>query len=186
MHSRKFQNSYACSKKLIRIISCVPFKAHPQPLMFARKILSLTDINLYMSGIFVYQCLKCNTRKYSMTSFKETMMYIVIIREKTIVYMSRIQGMIFGNFAAKYMTLIFGTILVRNSPSLDVFKQRLWHLSRWFVSRQLTAYVVLYTLFGGRRNCIWRLIVLCCPSRRISEQSSYSIWRSYCTKHTFF
>ena len=137
----------------------------------------------------VYSCISAwnaTHERYSMTYFKETMMYMVIIREKPIVYMPRIQGMIYGKFASKYMTLIFGTILVRQSPSLDVYKQRLWHLSRWFVSKQLTAYVALYTLFGDRRNCIWRLIVLCCPSRRISEQSFYSIWRSYCTKHTSF
>ena len=61
--SDKFEKSHACSKKLIRIISCAPFKAHTEPLMFARRILSVTDINIYMSGIFMYQCLNCSMPK---------------------------------------------------------------------------------------------------------------------------
>ena len=50
-------------KKLIRIISCAPFKAHTEPLMFARRIMSVTDINLYMSSIFMHQCFNCSIPK---------------------------------------------------------------------------------------------------------------------------
>ena len=48
-------------KKLVRIISCAPFKAHTEPLMFAMRLLSVNDINHYMTAIFMYQCLNCNT-----------------------------------------------------------------------------------------------------------------------------
>ena len=47
-------------KKLVRIINCAPFKAHTEPLMFARRILSVNDINDYMTGIFMYQCINDN------------------------------------------------------------------------------------------------------------------------------
>ena len=47
-------------KKLVRIINCAPFKAHTEPLMFARRIHSVNDINNYMTGIFMYQCINGN------------------------------------------------------------------------------------------------------------------------------
>ena len=34
-------------KKLVRIISCAPFKAHTEPLMFAMRLQSVNDINQY-------------------------------------------------------------------------------------------------------------------------------------------
>ena len=42
-------------KKLIRIITCSPYRAHTGPLLFANRIMTLSDINLYMTGIFMYQ-----------------------------------------------------------------------------------------------------------------------------------
>ena len=44
-------------KKLIRIITCSPFRAHTGPLFFANKILSVTQINTYMVGTYMYKCL---------------------------------------------------------------------------------------------------------------------------------
>ena len=42
-------------KKLIRIITCSPYRAHAGPLLFANRIMTLSDINIYMTGIFMYQ-----------------------------------------------------------------------------------------------------------------------------------
>ena len=44
-------------KKLVRIITCSPYRAHTEPLMYAYKILSSTDINTYLTGTFMYQCI---------------------------------------------------------------------------------------------------------------------------------
>ena len=47
-------------KKLIRIITCSPFRAHTEPLYFANKILKVCDINDYIVGTFMYECLYGN------------------------------------------------------------------------------------------------------------------------------
>ena len=44
-------------KKLVRIITCSPFRAHTEPLMYANKMLSVNSINTYLMGIFMYQCI---------------------------------------------------------------------------------------------------------------------------------
>ena len=44
-------------KKLARIITCSPYRAHTEPLMYANKMLSVSDINRYLTGTFMYQCI---------------------------------------------------------------------------------------------------------------------------------
>ena len=44
-------------KKLVRIITCSPYRAHTEPLMYANKMLSVSDINRYLTGTFLYQCI---------------------------------------------------------------------------------------------------------------------------------
>ena len=39
-------------KKLVRIITCSPYRAHTEPLMAANNLLSVTDINVYMTCMF--------------------------------------------------------------------------------------------------------------------------------------
>ena len=51
---------YLIQKKLIRIITCSPFRAHTEPLYFANKILKVCDINDYIVGTFMYECLYGN------------------------------------------------------------------------------------------------------------------------------
>ena len=43
--------------KLVRIITCSPYRAHTEPLMYANKMLSVNDINRYLTGTFMYQCI---------------------------------------------------------------------------------------------------------------------------------
>ena len=44
-------------KKLIRIITCSPFRAHTEHLMMANRLMPLSNISMYLTCIFVYQCL---------------------------------------------------------------------------------------------------------------------------------
>ena len=75
-------NAVIVQKKLIRIITCSSFRAHTEPLMFANKFMSLSNINFYMTCIFLYQCTPllhlsctnyCNSlnqrRRWSMTPY---------------------------------------------------------------------------------------------------------------------
>ena len=41
-------------KKLVRIIISSPYRAHTAPLLLANRLLSVTEINSYMVGIFMY------------------------------------------------------------------------------------------------------------------------------------
>ena len=42
-------------KKLVRIITYSPFRAHSEPLLYADRLLTVTDINEYVVGMFMYQ-----------------------------------------------------------------------------------------------------------------------------------
>ena len=44
-------------KRLVRIITCYPFRAHTESLMYARKILSVISINTYLKGISMHRCI---------------------------------------------------------------------------------------------------------------------------------
>ena len=46
--------------KLVRIITCSPFRAHTEPLFFANRILNLVDINDYIIGTFMYKYMHGN------------------------------------------------------------------------------------------------------------------------------
>ena len=41
-------------KKLIRIVTCSPYRAHSKPLLVANNVLSVNEINVYIVGIFMY------------------------------------------------------------------------------------------------------------------------------------
>ena len=38
-------------------MTCSPFRAHTEPLLMANRLMSLSNINMYMTCIFLYQCL---------------------------------------------------------------------------------------------------------------------------------
>ena len=48
------KKSIVCRKKLVRIITSSPYRAHTVPLLLANSLLSVTEINSYMVGIFMY------------------------------------------------------------------------------------------------------------------------------------
>ena len=56
-YQTNINNVILVQKKLIRIITCSPFRAHTEPLIMANRLMPLSNINMYMTCIFVYQCL---------------------------------------------------------------------------------------------------------------------------------
>ena len=48
-------------KKLVRIITCSPYRAHTGPLFLANRLLNVNGINDYVIGIFMYNYLHGNT-----------------------------------------------------------------------------------------------------------------------------
>ena len=62
-------------KKLVRIITCSPYIAHTEPLMYANKILSPTDINAYLTGTFMYQCMHKDAPELFLNFFSTTSDY---------------------------------------------------------------------------------------------------------------
>ena len=44
-------------KKLIRIITGSPYRAHTEPLFYANRILTVYDLNVNIVGVFMYKCL---------------------------------------------------------------------------------------------------------------------------------
>ena len=44
-------------KKLVRIITGSPYRAHTEPLFYANKILNVYDLNVNIVGVLIYQCL---------------------------------------------------------------------------------------------------------------------------------
>ena len=51
---------YLVQKKVIRIVTCSPYRAHTEPLCIANRILNVADINDYMIGIFMYNYMDGN------------------------------------------------------------------------------------------------------------------------------
>ena len=47
-------------KRLVRTITCSPYRAHTEPLFYANKLLNVCDINSYTIGIFMYQFVNGN------------------------------------------------------------------------------------------------------------------------------
>lgn len=48
---------FILQKKLIRIVTCSPYRAHTEPLFVANNVLTVYDINTYVIGMFMYKCM---------------------------------------------------------------------------------------------------------------------------------
>ena len=44
-------------KKMVRIITGSPYRAHTEPLFYANLILNVYDLNVTIVGVFMYKCL---------------------------------------------------------------------------------------------------------------------------------
>ena len=54
-HPTNLEKLVLVQKKLVRIIRNSPFRVHSDPLFYANKLLTVTDINEYVVGMFIYQ-----------------------------------------------------------------------------------------------------------------------------------
>ena len=54
-HPTNLEKLVLVQKKLVRIITNSPFRAHSEPLLYTNKMLTMTDINEYVVGMFMYQ-----------------------------------------------------------------------------------------------------------------------------------
>ena len=117
-------------KKLVRIISCAPFKAHTEPLMFAMRLLYVNDINQYMTAIFMYQCLNCITPQVFNDFFqKNNTLHDHDTRQSNDLHVPyarlNVRKFCFKIHGASTWNNI--PILIKQSQSLDVFKKQLRH-----------------------------------------------------------
>ena len=115
-------------KKLVRIINCAPFKAHTEPLMFARRILSVNDINDYMTGIFMYQCINGNIPEVFDNFFqRNNSVHGHNTRQANDLHVPYARLDIRKSCLKVHGANLWNNIpvLVKQSPSLDIFKQRL-------------------------------------------------------------
>ena len=125
---------YLLKKKLVRIISCAPFKAHTEPLMFAMRLSSVNDINQYMTAILMYQCLNCITPQVFNDFFqKNNTLHDHDTRQSNDLHVPYARLNVW-----KFCFKIHGAstwnnipILIKQSQSLDVFKKSTAASSYW-------------------------------------------------------
>ena len=115
-------------KRLIRIITCSPYRAHTEPLLYANKLLNVNDINLYMTGIFMYQFKNANLPSIFNRFFvknRERHEYPIRIADDYYVPYGRLD-------VRKFSIRITGANAwneipnyIQESNSIDLFKQKL-------------------------------------------------------------
>ena len=59
-YSTNLKKVILIQKRLIRIITCSPYRAHTEPLLLANRMLSVNEINMYVTGIFMYNYVNQN------------------------------------------------------------------------------------------------------------------------------
>ena len=70
-YTTSLEKLHLVQKKIIRIITCSPFRAHTEPLIVANRILNVYDISSYISGILMYECM-CDNVPSSLHDFFQT------------------------------------------------------------------------------------------------------------------
>ena len=99
-------------KKLIRIITCSPYRAHTGPLLFANRIMTLSDVNIYMTGIFMYQCAHKNIPNIFQNFFIQTEHSIAMIQDMQMIFVYLIIELKYGNAAWRYMVYKYRMIFL--------------------------------------------------------------------------
>ena len=77
--------------------------------MLANRLMFLSNINMYMTCIFVYQCLNGCVLIYLMISTPVTETYKIVKHAKRVIYMSHMEGLTLDKTAWKYTEQIYGT-----------------------------------------------------------------------------
>ena len=127
---------YLIQKKLIRIITCSPFRAHTGPLYFANKILNVYDINDSIIGSFMYECLYGTIPEIFRNYFQRNAdvhdhnlrnvndLYVPYGRHDIRKFSIKIAGANLWNYLPSF---------VKNSQSIHIFKKNMRH---YFVEKK--------------------------------------------------
>ena len=100
-------------KKLIRILTCSPYRAHTGPLLFVNRIMTLSDINIYIWQ--VYSCTNGHIKIfpiYFKTFFIQTEHSIAMIQDMQMIFVYLIIELKYGNAAWRYMVFKYGMIFL--------------------------------------------------------------------------
>ena len=106
-------------KKLVRIITCSPFRAHTVLLYFANKILNVSDINDYIIWISMYECLHGNIPDIFRNYFQ---------RNTEMIYIYHMDDLISKNSASKLQEQINGILFHRllKSHNRLTYPRKIW------------------------------------------------------------
>ena len=127
-YEKNLRSLVLVQKKLVRILNCAPFKAHTELLMFARRILSVNDINNYMTGIFMYQCINGNIPEVFDNFFqRNNSVHGHNTRQADDLHVPYARWHIRKSCLKVHGDNLWNNVslLVKQSPSLAIFKQRL-------------------------------------------------------------
>ena len=152
-------------KKIVRIITCSPFRAHTEPLYFANTILNVSDINDYIIGIFMYECLYGNIPDIFRNNFQRNAdVHDPNVRNANDLHVP------YGRLdIRKFSIKIAGanlwnslSSLVKNSHSIHIFKNNYEALLNW-----------------GKRIYLKVWLTLCPPLRHacVSERDQHPLWQ---------
>ena len=135
-------------KKLVRIITGSPYRAHTEPLFYANRILNVYDLNVNIVGVFMYQCLFepvtdvfdnyfCTNRDiHGRETRNADALYVpygrLDVRRSSI----KIHGSDLWNTLPPY---------IHNSESSNVFKIR---LRNYLIDRKVSAWCEKFTHWG--------------------------------------
>ena len=134
---------FVLQKKMIRIITSSPFRAHTQPLFIANQMLDVYDINDYMVSIFMYKTIKSDVPTLFTAFFQKINsihryntrisddLYIPTVKTNVRKFSIRIRGASTWNFIPS---------AIRNSKSLPIFKKV---LKKFLIDRKISVPIIL-------------------------------------------
>ena len=126
-HKTNLESSERVQKKLVRIITCSPYRAHTKPLMAANNLLSVTDINVYMTCIFAYQCLHDNIPNFHIFYVYNSDIHAQNTRQASDLHVTHDRLDVRRASMKTHGANIWNSILlcVKESTSIEIFKQQL-------------------------------------------------------------
>ena len=84
-------------KKLVRIITNSPFRAHSEPLLYANKMLTVTDVNEYVVGMFMNQWVNGTLPQIFRTSTNTGEIVMNMAHEMLMTFMYCMEDSTFGD-----------------------------------------------------------------------------------------
>ena len=114
-------------QKLVRIIKCSPYRAHTELLMAANNLLSVTDINVYMTCVIVYQCLHDNIPNFHNSYVNNSDVHAQNTRQASDLHVTYDRLDVRRASMKTHGANIWNSISMcaKESTSIEIFKQRL-------------------------------------------------------------